>query len=73
MDSRTDLCGGCRATGIPTATQVPNPKTDPEMAPIYRAQDDWPPIIFPHMWDSARLTPDRGVAHFVAAALRAAK
>ncbi len=24
------------------APQVPNPKTDPEMAPIYRAQDDWP-------------------------------
>ena len=22
MYSRTDLCGGCRATGIPTATQV---------------------------------------------------
>ncbi len=59
MYSRTDLCGGCQPTGIPTAThfvhscagmweapQVPNPKSDPEMAPIYGAQDDWPPSFF---------------------------
>ncbi len=29
-------------SGMWEAPQVPNPKTDPEMAPIYRAQDDSP-------------------------------
>ncbi len=35
-------CTSC-TSGMWEAPQVPNPKTDYEMAPIYRAQDDWPP------------------------------
>ena len=36
MCSRTDLCGGCRATGIPTATQVPNDSIPEEYMPMFR-------------------------------------
>ena len=48
--------GIAKASGMWEAPQVPNPKTDPEMAPFYRAQEDCP-IIFPHMWDWAPEVP----------------
>ncbi len=32
--SRTDLCGGCRATGIPTATHQPISPISPVTVPI---------------------------------------
>ena len=38
MSSRTDLCGGCRATGIPTAIppgEPTGPITHPELEPIH--------------------------------------
>ena len=44
MYSRTDLCGGCRATGIPTATQVPN-GTIPNTTPAVGHKTAPPPIF----------------------------
>ncbi len=39
------------------APQVPNPETNPEMAPIFSGTGGLAPIIFPHMWDSAPEVP----------------
>ena len=37
--SRTDLCGGCRATGIPTATGSPPIKSYALIGSLFRFND----------------------------------
>ena len=58
MSSRTDLCGGCRATGIPTAI----PRGEPGRQVFQRFPGAWRPI----RGQRPPTTPNHFVAELVA-------